>query len=135
MAKRRSSIQRIDRLGTNALHRRDKKRKQVHPAGRLRKNFLLEKTRRKKKPNTNKHKTPEPGGLGEHKLHSQNGWEKNTHPHGIHHGGNKKHHRGREANKPPFPANSRRQACDQNRRTQESLSPLHLLSKKLKNVT
>jgi hypothetical protein len=72
MAKRRSSIQRIDRLGTNALHRRDKKRKQVHPAGRLGKNFLLEKTRRKKKPNTNKHKTPEPGGLGEHKLHSQN---------------------------------------------------------------
>jgi hypothetical protein len=96
------------------------KRKQVHPAGRLGKKLPAREDEKKEENKTNKHETPESGGLGEtstpqpkrlgeHQLHSPNGWENNTQPHGIYHGGSKKHHRGREANKPPFPANNKRQ--------------------------
>lgn len=63
LARHRSSIQRKNRLGTNALHWRDKNEDRA-PHRTPREEPPAREDEKKKKPNTNKHQIPEPGGLG-----------------------------------------------------------------------
>jgi len=109
MNKRRSSIKSRNRLGTNTLHRRDKTKTRAPRQTPLEEPPARE--NEKKEKNQTQTNT---------KFQSPEDSENNNHPHGTHHGGNKKHHRGREAYKPPFPANNSLLGYSQNRRTREN---------------
>jgi len=79
----------IDRLCTNALHRRDKNEDKA-PRRTPREEPPAREDEEKEQPNTNKTQSSRARRTRRTQLHSLNGWENKTHPHGIHHGGKQK---------------------------------------------
>jgi hypothetical protein len=79
MVKRRSSIQRIDISGTNALHRRDKKENREHPPDASGRTSCQRRREERKNQTPINTKLQSPEDSKNQKLHSLKRWE-NKHP-------------------------------------------------------